>query len=341
MSRVFQTNGFAPPLALKRVTCQDGTPTFVEAKRCNDPRARREVIGQMLEYVANGRAYWTTEELKAAFLYTYGSQGEAESRLKEFRGQGEEALDAFLSAFLNKLQSGTVRLVFFLEDSSYELRTLAEFLNEQLKSAEVFVVEARQYQLSSESSTVIVPHVVGFTEATRVAKELVRAEEKKTQTERGESAFWKQLLDELPDQAAAVREFIDELQSLPNANVTWIASAVFQLPNVLPGRGLFGIRRPAHLEIYLYYWNPENYPDLGPEQIEVRERFVTGLKELGLLKAVHAPGYPSISPAVWIPKRKELIALIRNLVKAENDKQPPTMSPILDEEHESSRLVIR
>src|SRR5918999_1946937 len=29
---------------------QDGMPTFVECKRYNDTRARREIIGQMLEY---------------------------------------------------------------------------------------------------------------------------------------------------------------------------------------------------------------------------------------------------------------------------------------------------
>ncbi len=33
---------------------QDAMPTFIECKRYNDTRAKREVIGQMLEYAANG-----------------------------------------------------------------------------------------------------------------------------------------------------------------------------------------------------------------------------------------------------------------------------------------------
>jgi hypothetical protein len=36
---------------------QDAMPTFVECKRCADTRARREIVGQMLEYAANGHHY--------------------------------------------------------------------------------------------------------------------------------------------------------------------------------------------------------------------------------------------------------------------------------------------
>ena len=35
---------------------QDGVPTLVEVKRSTDTRIRREVIGQMLDYAANGVA---------------------------------------------------------------------------------------------------------------------------------------------------------------------------------------------------------------------------------------------------------------------------------------------
>ena len=43
---------------------QDATPTFVECKRFNDTRSRREVVGQVLEYAANGHYYWTKELLR-------------------------------------------------------------------------------------------------------------------------------------------------------------------------------------------------------------------------------------------------------------------------------------
>ncbi len=44
---------------------QDGTPTIVEVKRSTDTRIRREVVGQMLDYAANGVAYWPVESLRS------------------------------------------------------------------------------------------------------------------------------------------------------------------------------------------------------------------------------------------------------------------------------------
>jgi hypothetical protein len=42
---------------------QDAMPTFIECKRFNDTRARREITGQMLEYAANAHYYWEKDEL--------------------------------------------------------------------------------------------------------------------------------------------------------------------------------------------------------------------------------------------------------------------------------------
>lgn len=36
----------------------EGVPTLVEVKRATDTRIRREVVGQMLDYAANGARYW-------------------------------------------------------------------------------------------------------------------------------------------------------------------------------------------------------------------------------------------------------------------------------------------
>src|SRR6266540_1586834 len=44
---------------------QDAVPTLVEVKRGTDTRARREVIGQMLDYAANGIAYWPVHQVRA------------------------------------------------------------------------------------------------------------------------------------------------------------------------------------------------------------------------------------------------------------------------------------
>src|SRR3954454_3743989 len=46
---------------------QDAVPTFVEVKRSSDTRIRREVVGQMLDYAANGVVYWPLEHLRELF----------------------------------------------------------------------------------------------------------------------------------------------------------------------------------------------------------------------------------------------------------------------------------
>ena len=54
---------------------QDGIPTFVEVKRSSDSRIRREVVGQMLDYAANGLKYWPLEYIKAMFFGRCQAEG--------------------------------------------------------------------------------------------------------------------------------------------------------------------------------------------------------------------------------------------------------------------------
>src|SRR5215472_13354620 len=49
------------------VVDQDAVPTFVEVKRAGDTRARREVVAQMLDYAANGAAFWQPGQLRGWF----------------------------------------------------------------------------------------------------------------------------------------------------------------------------------------------------------------------------------------------------------------------------------
>ena len=46
---------------------RDGVPTLVEVKRSSDTRIRREVVGQLLEYAANGPRYWPPGNVRSHF----------------------------------------------------------------------------------------------------------------------------------------------------------------------------------------------------------------------------------------------------------------------------------
>ncbi|HKI05865.1 MAG TPA: hypothetical protein VKK31_28045 [Thermoanaerobaculia bacterium] len=54
---------------------QDGVPTLIEVKRGRDPRTRREVVGQMLDYAANSVLYWTADALQGWLAKRYEREG--------------------------------------------------------------------------------------------------------------------------------------------------------------------------------------------------------------------------------------------------------------------------
>src|SRR5690606_34514383 len=71
---------------------QDGIPTIVEVKRSTDTRIRREVVGQMLDYAANGVRYWPAERLRddlAARLDGTSAADAAICRLLDGSGRDE------------------------------------------------------------------------------------------------------------------------------------------------------------------------------------------------------------------------------------------------------------
>jgi hypothetical protein len=54
---------------------QEAVPTLVEVKRGDDTRIRREVVGQMHDYAANGVVYWPAERLRTDFEARCAKEG--------------------------------------------------------------------------------------------------------------------------------------------------------------------------------------------------------------------------------------------------------------------------
>jgi hypothetical protein len=148
---------------------QDGIPTFVECKRHDDARARREVIGQMLDYVANGHHYWTTEDIRNFAEQSASADGKSiDSLIASFGPGSVDNADAYFQNVEKNLRAGKIRMIFVLEDSSFELRSVVEFLNRQMLDADVLLVEIRQYEVMGQR--IAVPTLFGFTEQARIAK---------------------------------------------------------------------------------------------------------------------------------------------------------------------------
>lgn len=155
---------------------QDGIPTLVEVKRSTDTRIRREVVGQMLDYAANGVAYWPVGTLQTNFVATWKEK--ATQKLADFLMVDENdaagtdnldgsdtethpAVEGFWQKVSANLQAGKLRLLFVADEIPTELQRIIEFLNEKMDSVEVLSVEIKQF--AGQQMKTLVPRVIGQT----------------------------------------------------------------------------------------------------------------------------------------------------------------------------------
>jgi hypothetical protein len=290
-------------------------PTLVECKRCDDTRSRREVIAQMLEYAANGQHYWGEGELARYAAETAGGSENLFRWIQENNGSFSGIDDFFRAAEAN-LRESRIRLIFFLENSPPELRSLVDYLNRQLAATEVLLVEARLYQ--APAGRVVVPWLFGYTEQARVAKRESRAEVVRQGTVRSEEAFL-QAIEELdPPTKAAVEALISAFPRTPtkppSAHWSWAASAILRLPQLQSG-GLLAVLRSGDIELYFGQWAASGRDDVGPVQVEVAKRLADGLESiLGIeFTATQRQKYPKIKSEQWTPHVEKVLSLLREI----------------------------
>lgn len=135
---------------------QDAIPTLVEVKRASDTRLRREVVGQMLDYAANGPRYWPADLLRGRWESRLPEGQDPADAIQEFAGIDVEE---FWTRVSRNLREGRVRMLFVSDSIPTELQTVIEYLNEQMASAEVLGVSMSRY--AGQGLSVLVPRVVG------------------------------------------------------------------------------------------------------------------------------------------------------------------------------------
>jgi hypothetical protein len=151
---------------------RDAVPVLVELKRAADPRARREVVAQMLDYAANSTSYWKAGRVAEAFASTAAEAGsDPDALLASFLGDRDPA--AFWNNVDSNFSSGQIKLVFVADTISRELARIVEFLNDQMR-ADVRAVELRWFA-GEGGVTTLSPRIIGETERTNAAKAASRS----------------------------------------------------------------------------------------------------------------------------------------------------------------------
>ena len=147
---------------------QSGVPVLVELKRAFDTRLRREVIGQMLDYAANGTAYWQGGRIAESFAATMTEQGrDAPAELASFLGTTADP-EQFWERVDANFAAGTIKMVIVADTIPRELARIVEFLNEQMR-ADVRAVELSWFE-GPGGLTALAPRIIGETERAQTAK---------------------------------------------------------------------------------------------------------------------------------------------------------------------------
>lgn len=209
----------------------EAVPTLVEVKRSSDTRIRREVVGQMLDYAANGVVYWPLEQLRELFARRCERDGQdPDLVISEVAGEEADVEDFWVRVGEN-LRAGRVRMVFVSDEIPRELRRVVEFLNGQMNPAEVIAIEVKQY-LGADGTKTLVPRVIGQSAE-------VEARKGRRSTSRGEPldrealvAVIRKRSEDAADAADAVLDWAEreprlDIRYTPNSAGLWTAGSIF------------------------------------------------------------------------------------------------------------------
>ncbi len=301
---------------------QDAIPTFVECKRFADTRARREVVGQMLEYAANGHHYWNRDQFQQLAEQSARARGMTlEEALQQAQVDINDEADVkdFFARAEENLRQGHIRLIFFLEEAPFELKSIVDFLNKQMERSEVLLVEARQYEL--EGTRVVVPTLFGYTEEARRVKRAAPVAAGRRAWD--EESFFETIAVELGEDAfRTIHEFYNYMQS-HGLQIIW-------------GRGKrYGTLRIVAPEVsptpILSIWtNGLLWINFAP--LDKDERMVDFRGALARivehymnwdLPDDYATRYISVPLETWLPRAQEFADLVVRLVEEFKERPAP------------------
>lgn len=254
---------------------QDSVPTLVEVKRSTDTRLRREVIGQILDYAANGISFWSLDEIRNRFEKQCATSGaDAEQVLSEFlMGEKDEA--NFWEAVKTNFAAGKIRMLIVADTIPRELQRIIEFLNDQMSPAEILGVEVKQFLGKNAKLQTLVPRVVGLT--ARAEQQKKAAIEEKIWTE---ASFMAEFEKRQGVAEAAVAQKIVNFMR-PHVGYFWFGKgtkdgSIFpMLPNRTT-RWTFCIWTSGGIEVqFQYIKNTPPFDDLG-----LRKEFQSRLNQI-------------------------------------------------------------
>ena len=291
---------------------QDAIPTLVEVKRSTDTRLRREVVGQMLDYAANGVVYWPVETIQARFDARCASEGRASADALAEAFGADTVPDEFWQRVKTNLQAGRVRLVFVADVIPTELRRIVEFLNGQMDPAEVLALEIRQY--AGPGLRTLVPRVFGLTAEAQIKKAVGNTGRP------WDRPTFQEEIQKLPAAQALAVELVLGVSEETASDMGWGRGKMGSFSPKFPtasAKSFFTVRMNGILQVNRKWHDQE---DAGEAAARFRDEFIDKLRAGGL--TVPETPYPALPPAEWTGKADCLVEAIRSVLARGSERAP-------------------
>jgi len=231
---------------------QRGILTLVETKLIQNPESRREVVGQIIEYAANAADLWAAGRARQAATEYWTRKGKDLNDVITKGFEEEIDVEGLWDTVETNLRRGNLRLIVAADELQPEVRRMVEYLNAEMQNAEVFGLELKCYG-QDDTNMVLVPRLVGQSEAIRQSKERRPVGRQTTQEE---------FIASLPEE---VRGFFvdvfDEARRRDNVEIYW-GSKGFSLRLILPdGKKsvFYGYPSGAHGRQTAFVWGEARY----------------------------------------------------------------------------------
>ena len=229
------------------------------------------MIGQIIEYAANAQEAWGGGKARNTASEFYSKEGmDLEGTLKDEFGEDLD-LDSFWSLVEKNLEQGKVRLIIAGDELRPEVRRMIEYLNYEMRNAEVIGLELSCYGTDS-TDVHLVPRVIGQMQAS------VDRRSSGARTTR----WTKDMLLEIigVEMSGTVADRIRSLLELSIDQNSFIESTA-QTPT-------FGVRSNAGARLFSFYSEGGGYVLLKDNTYaggaKERDEVVAKLKSIGILE---------------------------------------------------------
>ena len=249
---------------------QYGVLTLVETKLAQNPESRREVIGQIIEYAANSRSSWSVANVRERAAEYWGRKGLKIDAVLEERLGPDIDIDLLWDEVGTQLDQGNIRLIIASDQIRPEVRRMIEYLNSEMRHAQVLGLELNCYA-EDDDSLIIAPRLIGQSIQTADVKPSGRRE-----TQWNEARIRK-AYEEIENHGL-VRRLIAVLDWAIDKDVAMYSTSI---------NPSFGIKGKANIRIFSVYSDGQVYVTLNEPRFEShesdRQQLLDDLKSMTLL----------------------------------------------------------